>query len=228
MKRLLLFTFLIVSLVAGAAPAVAADAPKVLVIGFDGMDPVLLQRFREDVLALCERAYEEPLAELFEPMRPVLYVVARRAGALASHAMWVDRWLAVGSDIRKYYSYPRIVGETGGKDFIFAHPSADVEALVVALVAYLWFGNPGIAVIIACAMLLNLLAAALAGIGIAMVRSRRLFEGLDSLNRMIPALPLISALEQRRGDLPAPERPAKPTARPLDMIAFAWSGNSPR
>jgi len=42
-------------------------------------------------------------------------------------------WLAVGSDIRKYYSYPRIVGETGGKDFIFAHASADVDALVTAL-----------------------------------------------------------------------------------------------
>ncbi|UCC99915.1 MAG: L-glutamate gamma-semialdehyde dehydrogenase [Phycisphaerales bacterium] len=43
-------------------------------------------------------------------------------------------WLAVGKDIRKYVSYPRIVGETGGKDFIFAHASADAEALVTALV----------------------------------------------------------------------------------------------
>ena len=43
-------------------------------------------------------------------------------------------WLAVGSDIRKYVSYPRIVGETGGKDFIFAHASADVDALATALV----------------------------------------------------------------------------------------------
>jgi 1-pyrroline-5-carboxylate dehydrogenase len=43
-------------------------------------------------------------------------------------------WLAVGSDIRKYYSYPRIVGETGGKDFIVAHASADVDELVTALV----------------------------------------------------------------------------------------------
>jgi len=42
-------------------------------------------------------------------------------------------WLAVGSDIRKYVSYPRIVGETGGKDFIFAHASADIDALVAAL-----------------------------------------------------------------------------------------------
>lgn len=43
-------------------------------------------------------------------------------------------WLAIGSDIRKYYSYPRIVGETGGKDFIFAHASSDVAALVTAAV----------------------------------------------------------------------------------------------
>jgi len=42
-------------------------------------------------------------------------------------------WLAIGSDIRKYYSYPRIVGETGGKDFIFAHASADPDILVAAI-----------------------------------------------------------------------------------------------
>jgi 1-pyrroline-5-carboxylate dehydrogenase len=43
-------------------------------------------------------------------------------------------WLAIGSDIRKYYSYPRIVGETGGKDFIIAHASTDMDALVTAVV----------------------------------------------------------------------------------------------
>ena len=42
-------------------------------------------------------------------------------------------WLAVGSDICKYVSYPRIVGETGGKNFIFAHTSADVDVLMAAL-----------------------------------------------------------------------------------------------
>ena len=40
----------------------------------------------------------------------------------------------VGERIASYRSYPRVVGETGGKDFVFAHPSADVEALAVALV----------------------------------------------------------------------------------------------
>ncbi|MBW8041158.1 MAG: L-glutamate gamma-semialdehyde dehydrogenase [Planctomycetes bacterium] len=43
-------------------------------------------------------------------------------------------WSAVGSDVRRYVTYPRIVGETGGKDFIFAHASAGIEALATALV----------------------------------------------------------------------------------------------
>ena len=43
-------------------------------------------------------------------------------------------WETVGRNIRHYRSYPRIVGETGGKDFVFAHPSADVGALATALV----------------------------------------------------------------------------------------------
>jgi len=43
-------------------------------------------------------------------------------------------WKQVGENIANYRSYPRIVGETGGKDFIFAHPSADVPALVAAMV----------------------------------------------------------------------------------------------
>ncbi|MFO7610081.1 MAG: L-glutamate gamma-semialdehyde dehydrogenase [Candidatus Krumholzibacteriia bacterium] len=43
-------------------------------------------------------------------------------------------WRLIGNNIDKYGCYPRIVGETGGKDFVFAHPSADVDALVTALV----------------------------------------------------------------------------------------------
>ncbi|MEG0898215.1 MAG: L-glutamate gamma-semialdehyde dehydrogenase [Oscillospiraceae bacterium] len=43
-------------------------------------------------------------------------------------------WNLVGENIAKYASYPRLVGETGGKDFIFAHPSAQVEPLVAAMV----------------------------------------------------------------------------------------------
>lgn len=43
-------------------------------------------------------------------------------------------WSMVGQNISNYRSYPRLVGETGGKDFIFAHPTAEVEPLVTALV----------------------------------------------------------------------------------------------
>jgi 1-pyrroline-5-carboxylate dehydrogenase len=43
-------------------------------------------------------------------------------------------WRTMGQNLTKYKSYPRIVGETGGKDYIFAHPSAQVQPLVTALV----------------------------------------------------------------------------------------------
>ncbi|MGH7312599.1 MAG: L-glutamate gamma-semialdehyde dehydrogenase, partial [Candidatus Rokuibacteriota bacterium] len=42
-------------------------------------------------------------------------------------------WESVGRHVRRYKSYPRIVGETGGKDFVFAHPTAELPALVTAL-----------------------------------------------------------------------------------------------
>ncbi|ARZ67698.1 L-glutamate gamma-semialdehyde dehydrogenase [Streptomyces sp. HU2014] len=42
-------------------------------------------------------------------------------------------WKTVGNNIEKYKSYPRLVGETGGKDFVVAHPSADREILKTAL-----------------------------------------------------------------------------------------------
>jgi 1-pyrroline-5-carboxylate dehydrogenase len=43
-------------------------------------------------------------------------------------------WQAVARELPHYKSYPRLVGETGGKDFIVAHPSADLDALAVAIV----------------------------------------------------------------------------------------------
>ncbi|HEX5740743.1 MAG TPA: L-glutamate gamma-semialdehyde dehydrogenase, partial [Pilimelia sp.] len=43
-------------------------------------------------------------------------------------------WRTVGENIATYRTYPRLVGETGGKDFVFAHPSADADALHTALV----------------------------------------------------------------------------------------------
>lgn len=43
-------------------------------------------------------------------------------------------WKTIGENIHKYKSYPRIVGETGGKDFVLAHHSADTKALATALI----------------------------------------------------------------------------------------------
>jgi len=43
-------------------------------------------------------------------------------------------WETIGKNMNRYRSYPRIVGETGGKDFLIAHPSAEAKALAVAIV----------------------------------------------------------------------------------------------
>lgn len=43
-------------------------------------------------------------------------------------------WKGVGDNLERYRSYPRVVGETGGKDFIVFHPSADLESSVTAIV----------------------------------------------------------------------------------------------
>jgi len=51
-----------------------------------------------------------------------------------STSVFQAMWETVGRNIRQYAQYPRIVGETGGKDFVFAHASADVAALATALV----------------------------------------------------------------------------------------------
>ncbi|MEM6395283.1 MAG: L-glutamate gamma-semialdehyde dehydrogenase [Bacteroidota bacterium] len=50
-----------------------------------------------------------------------------------STAVFQQLWKTIGQNIEKYRSYPRIVGETGGKDFVIAHPSADAEQVAVAL-----------------------------------------------------------------------------------------------
>jgi len=50
-----------------------------------------------------------------------------------STAVFQGMWQQIGGNIADYHTYPRIVGETGGKDFVFAHPSADVQAVVIAL-----------------------------------------------------------------------------------------------
>jgi 1-pyrroline-5-carboxylate dehydrogenase len=51
-----------------------------------------------------------------------------------STAVFQGMWQTVGANIERYRNYPRIVGETGGKDFIVAHPSADLDAVAAAIV----------------------------------------------------------------------------------------------
>jgi 1-pyrroline-5-carboxylate dehydrogenase len=68
------------------------------------------------------------------------------AGAVMSHPelagvhftgsteVFAGMWKHVGERLTSYRNFPRLVGETGGKDFVFAHPSADIDTLAVALV----------------------------------------------------------------------------------------------
>jgi len=51
-----------------------------------------------------------------------------------STGVFNNMWSAIGNNLGKYKGYPRLVGETGGKDFIFAHESCDIEALKTAIV----------------------------------------------------------------------------------------------
>jgi 1-pyrroline-5-carboxylate dehydrogenase len=50
-----------------------------------------------------------------------------------STGVFQDIWKTIGNNIHKYKTYPRIVGETGGKDFIIAHHSANVQEVITAL-----------------------------------------------------------------------------------------------
>jgi 1-pyrroline-5-carboxylate dehydrogenase len=51
-----------------------------------------------------------------------------------STAVFQGMWRTIAENLGRYRGYPRVVGETGGKDFVFVHPSADVDAAAVALV----------------------------------------------------------------------------------------------
>ena len=51
-----------------------------------------------------------------------------------STAVFQGMWKTIGNNISKYFTYPRIVGETGGKDFIFVHKSADPNVTATAII----------------------------------------------------------------------------------------------
>jgi 1-pyrroline-5-carboxylate dehydrogenase len=85
-----------------------------------GLPPGIINMVTGDGLAVSEVALADP----------------NLAGIhfTGSTATFHRLWRAVGANISKYRSYPRIVGETGGKDFVVAHPSADVGVLQAALI----------------------------------------------------------------------------------------------
>jgi 1-pyrroline-5-carboxylate dehydrogenase len=93
------------------------------------------------VMKLLEAAGLPPGVVNFVPGDPVAIsdaVLTHRelAGVhfTGSTTVFNSMWKTIGSNMAGYRSYPRIVGETGGKDFIMAHPSADPQALAVAIV----------------------------------------------------------------------------------------------
>jgi 1-pyrroline-5-carboxylate dehydrogenase len=93
------------------------------------------------VMQLLEEAGLPPGVINFLPGNPVdVSEVALAHRDLAgvhftgSTGVFNSMWETIGRNMSSYKSYPRIVGETGGKDFVMAHPSADAEALAVALV----------------------------------------------------------------------------------------------
>ncbi|MDQ3555211.1 MAG: L-glutamate gamma-semialdehyde dehydrogenase [Gemmatimonadota bacterium] len=93
------------------------------------------------IMKLLEEAGLPPGVINFVPGDPVaiseaLLADEHLAGVhfTGSTAVFQSIWRTVGERIDRYRSYPRLVGETGGKDFIVAHASADVQALAVAIV----------------------------------------------------------------------------------------------
>jgi 1-pyrroline-5-carboxylate dehydrogenase len=93
---------------------------------------VLMEIFREAGLP-------DGVINLIYPSGPVAAEVIFKHPEFAgihftgSTSVFQDIWKNIGNNIHLYKSYPRIVGETGGKDFILAHPSADMKAVSVAI-----------------------------------------------------------------------------------------------
>jgi len=91
------------------------------------------------LMKLMEEAGLPPGVINFVPGDPVA-ITERMLGSedfaglhfTGSTSVFRKLWKEIGGRLDSYRSYPRIVGETGGKDFIFAHESADIETLVVA------------------------------------------------------------------------------------------------
>lgn len=93
------------------------------------------------IMRLLEEAGLPPGVINFVPgdAAPISNVALRHRELAGVHftgstGVFNSMWETIGKNMGGYHSYPRIVGETGGKDFIMAHPSADPQALAVAIV----------------------------------------------------------------------------------------------
>ena len=84
-----------------------------------GLPPGVINLLTGDGIAVSEVALADP----------------RLAGIhfTGSTAVFNGMWKTISGNLASYRGYPRLVGETGGKDFIVAHPSADPQALAVAI-----------------------------------------------------------------------------------------------
>ncbi len=104
--------------------------------------PALTQMFAAEVIVDVLRAAGLPdgVINLVPGHGPEISDVALAHPDLAgihftgSTRVFQGLWSQVGANIANYRSYPRIVGETGGKDFVLVHPSADPEIVVTALI----------------------------------------------------------------------------------------------
>jgi aminoglycoside 2'-N-acetyltransferase I len=75
------------------------------IIHFDAIAP----KFKAMVMALCNRAYDAELTPLFETFKYATHVLGFVEGSLASHAMWVTRWLRPGNRPRLRTAYIEMV-----------------------------------------------------------------------------------------------------------------------
>ncbi|MDR1711023.1 MAG: L-glutamate gamma-semialdehyde dehydrogenase [Propionibacteriaceae bacterium] len=104
--------------------------------------PALTQQLAASVLAdiFIEAGLPAGVINMLPGHGSVVSDVALKHPALAgihftgSTRVFQGIWAEIGQNISRYRSYPRLVGETGGKDFVLAHPSADPQALITALV----------------------------------------------------------------------------------------------
>ena len=123
--------------IGGNLPASAAMCGNVVV-----WKPANTQVYSASVFMeiLIEAGLPKGVINLIYPPGPVVGDICFAHPSFAgvhftgSTGVFQNMWKTIGNNIARYKSYPRIVGETGGKDFVFVHPSANVDAVVTGLV----------------------------------------------------------------------------------------------